>query len=361
MTCLNKTDERLALRLLQKQRTVMRASACCENGFKWFLLAFYDLGASARGEARINYQEARSSMQTGYPKVAIVILNWNGLADTLECLDSLQKIVYPNYVIAVIDNGSKSNDAEIIKKKFGDFVFVIKEEKNLGFTGGCNEGIRWALRSWANYILLLNNDTVVDSNFLKELVKVAQKDVQIGIVGPKILCYEQPNIIVVAGGRINFWTGDTPLIAKNEIDDGRFDYNEEVDFISGAALLIKEETIRRIGLLNELYFAYYEDPEWCTKARKAGFKVVYVSKAKIWHKEDTHMRGPSELSTYYMTRNRFIFMKRNASGLQFIFFSLYFLSTDLILQMKNKLFMRPKLFIAYLKGIHDGLYSLAYK
>ena len=125
-------------------------------------------------------------MKSDSPKVAIVILNWNGLADTLECLDSLQKIVYPNYVVVVIDNGSNGNDAEIIKKKFGDFVFVIEEEKNLGFAGGCNEGIRWALHSGAKYVLLLNNDTVVDPNFLIELVNVAQNDPQIGIVGPKV-------------------------------------------------------------------------------------------------------------------------------------------------------------------------------
>ncbi len=298
-------------------------------------------------------------MQTGCPKVAIIILNWNGLADTLECLYSLQKIVYPNYAVAVIDNGSKGNDAEIIKKKFGSFVFVIKEEKNLGFTGGCNEGIRWALRSGANYILLLNNDTVVDSNFLIELVNVAQNDVQIGIVGPKVFYYDQPNRIVSAGGRINFRTGITPLIGKDEIDDERFDCIKEVDFADGAALLIKEETIRRIGLLNEIYFAYYEETEWCTKARKAGFKVVYVPKARIWHK--AHKKGTSELKLYYyyMTRNRFIFMKRNSSGLQFIIFSLYFLAPDLILHIRIFLFSRPQLFIAYLKGVCNGLYSLA--
>jgi GT2 family glycosyltransferase len=293
----------------------------------------------------------------GSPKVAIVVLNWNGLTDTSECLDSLQKIVYPNYELVVIDNGSMDNDAEIIKKKFGDFVFVIKEEKNLGFTGGCNEGIRWALRSGAKYILLLNNDTVVDSTFLTELVNVAENDKQIGIVGPKILYYKQPKTIWCAGGRINYWTGVTHLIGKNEIDDGRFDCVKEVDFVTGAALLIKEETIRRIGPLNELYFAYFEETEWCVKAREAFFKIVYVPRARVWHK--VYEGRISEIEMYYMTRNRFIFMKRNSSGNQFIVFSIFFLASDLILQMKNMLFMKPKLLIAYLKGIRDGLSSLA--
>ena len=292
-------------------------------------------------------------MQTVCPKIAIVILNWNGLLDTLECLRSIQKISYPNYVVVVIDNGSKGNDAEVIKRKFETSVSTIEEEKNLGFAGGCNMGIRWALHSGANYILLLNNDTIVDPNFLTELVNVFQNDAQIGIVGPKVYYYEQPRRIYTAGGKVNFCTGNTPLIGKNAVDDGQFDNIEEVDYICGCALLIKEETIRSIGLLNEMYFAYYEETDWCTKARNAGFKVVYVPKAKIWHKSPK--TRTSELAMYYMTRNRFLFVKRNSSGFQLIIFNIFFLSTDLILQMKCKLFLTPKLFIAYLKGIRDGL------
>jgi len=296
-------------------------------------------------------------MQAVYPKVVIVILNWNGLADTLECLESLKMIAYPNYVVLVIDNGSKGNDAEIIKQKFGDFVCTIEEEKNLGFAGGSNVGIRWAIQSGAKYVLLLNNDTVVDPDFLMELVNVAQNDVQIGIVGPKVYYYGQPTENATAGGTVNFWTGNTPLIRKSPTEDERFDKIEEVDFVSGCALLIKEETIRKIGLLNEMYFAYYEETDWCTRAKKAGFKVVYVPKAKIWHKIKTKT---SELMMYYMTRNRFLFVKRNSSSFQLIVFTIFFLTTDFIFQMKNKLFLKPKLFIAYLKGIRAGLYALSY-
>ena len=301
-------------------------------------------------------------MQVGYPKIAIVILNWNGLLDTLECLRSIQKIVYPNYMVVVIDNGSKGNDAEIIRKKFGNFVCVIQEEKNLGFAGGSNVGIRWALCSGAKYVLLLNNDTVVDPNFLTELVNISQNDTQIGIVGPKIYYYEQPNRIYSAGGRVNFWTGNAPRIGIREIDDGRFDNIEEVDYVCGCALLIKEKTIKTIGLLSEIYFAYYEETEWCQKARKAGFKVVYVPKARIWHKSHyTKTSSANALTIYYMTRNRFLFVKRNSNALQFVVFNLFFLMTDLLIQMQNKLFMRPKLFVAYLKGIRDGVYSLAHQ
>jgi len=298
-------------------------------------------------------------MQAGLPKVAIVILNWNGLSDTLQCLYSLKRIEYPDFLVAVVDNGSSSNDAEIIGEELGDFVYVIKEEKNLGFGGGCNVGIRWALRSGAEYILLLNNDTIVDPDFLSELISVAQSDVQIGIVGPKVYYYDKPMRIATAGGTVNLWTGSTPLIGQNATDDGRFDNMKEVDFVCGCALLIKKETIKRIGLINEMYFAYYEETEWCLKARKACFKVVYAPKARIWHR--SHDMSANALSVYYMTRNRFLFVKRNSNALQFVVFSLFFPMTDLLVQMKNKLFTRPKLFVAYLKGMRDGVYSLLHQ
>jgi GT2 family glycosyltransferase len=296
-------------------------------------------------------------VQTVYPKVSIVILNWNGLSDTLECLESLKAVAYANFEVLVIDNGSKGNDAEVIKENFGDFVFEIEEKKNLGFAGGCNVGIRWALHSGAKYVLLLNNDTVVDPDFLTELVNVGQSDMQIGIVGSKVYSYGQPERNYTAGGRVNFWTGNTPLVRRTAADDRLFDNVEEVDFVSGCALLIKEQAIRRIGLLCEMYFAYYEETDWCARAKKAGFKVVYVPKSRIWHKTRTKL---SELTMYFMTRNRFLFVKRNSSGVQLVVFNIFFFATDLIFQMKNKLFLTPKLFIAYLKGIRDGLHALSY-
>ncbi len=300
--------------------------------------------------------ESAILMKSDAPKVIIVILNWNGLADTLECLTSLQKVTYPNFAVMVVDNGSRGNDAEIIREKFGAFVSVLTEEKNLGFAGGCNEGIRWALRSGAEYILLLNNDTTVDPNCLKEMVEVAQSDPLIGMVGPKICYYDKPNTILAIGGKVNLWTGITPVIGTDEIDNGQFNCVEEVDFVAGTALLVKAETVRRIGLLDEVYFAYYEETDWCCRARSANLKIIPAPAAKVLHK--THKKS-SELYTYYMTRNRFIFEKRNADGVHFLVFSIYFFASDFILQIKCKTLLKPRLLRAYLKGIRDGLLSLA--
>jgi GT2 family glycosyltransferase len=311
---------------------------------------------------KTNHLDGSSSLKNNLPKVTIVVINWNGLTDTLECLRSIQNLEYPNYNVVVIDNCSKGNDAEIIRSKFGNFVCVIEEEKNLGFAGGNNVGIRWALRNRAKYVLLLNNDTVVDPSFLMELVTISQNDQEIGIVGPKIYYYESPHRIYSAGGKVNLWTGNAPLIGWGENDVGKFENFKEVDYVTGCALLIKEETIKKIGVLNETYFAYYEETEWCLKAKKAGFRVIYVPKARIWHKDPVKKTNKTNaLRIYYMTRNRFIFEKRNSSSFQFGFFALFFLITDLTFKIKDHLFTRPKVLVAYLKGVFDGVSSISHQ
>jgi GT2 family glycosyltransferase len=294
-------------------------------------------------------------LKTSLPKVAIVILNWNGLADTVECLDSLKKVAYPNYEVVVIDNGSRGNDVQTLKEKYRESIIVISNKKNEGFAGGCNIGIKWALENNAAYVFLLNNDTTVSKDFLRELVEVTRNNERIGIVGPKVYYYDRPNSIATAGGKINFWTGNTPLIGRSSIDHGQFDCIKEVDFVSGCALLIKVEAIRKIGMLDERYFAYYEETDLCARAKRGGWQILFVPNARIWHKGERSVKS-KEIPTYYMTRNRFLFMKRNARGFQFPFFIFYFLFTDFILKMEAaKLFRKPKLFNAYIKGAYDGM------
>ena len=138
------------------------------------------------------------------PKVSIIILNWNSLDDTVHCLESLEKITYPNYDIIVVDNGSKGNDAEILREKFKGYIHIIENDKNYGFPEGCNIGMRYALKNSApDYILLLNNDTTVAPDFLAEMVKIAESDPLIGIAGPKIYFYHEPYKIQSVGLQID--------------------------------------------------------------------------------------------------------------------------------------------------------------
>ena len=290
-------------------------------------------------------------MENVRPKVVIVLLNYNGLKDSIECLESLRKTSYGNSTILVVENGSKGNDGDIIKKKFGTSISMIEEKKNLGFVGGCNKGIRWALQSGAKYILLINNDTVVAPDFLEHMVDIAQCDERIGVIGPKVYIYEHPKIIATAGGKVNFWTGNTPLIGRNMVDDGQFDQTIEVDFIMGCCLLIKVEAIKKIGFLDEEYFSYYEETDLCIRVKNAGYKVIYTPQAKIWHKSS---KSNNVLPIYYMTRNRCLFVKKHSTNLQLIFFH-FFLLVDIVYHLEKGLFIKPKFFIAYLKGVFDGL------
>lgn len=224
-----------------------------------------------------------------HPKVIIIILNWNGLEDTIECLESLKKITYPNYEVIVVDNGSEGNDAQVLKERFGDYIQLIQNDKNYGFAEGNNIGIRYALaNSFPEYFLLLNNDTVVAHDFLTELVKTAESDGEIGIVGPKIYYYDfggRKDVIWSAGGKIGLLRPHVSyLIGYNDDDLPKYQAITSVDWIIGAAMLFKSCMIEKLSLLNSEYFFGFEDIEYSIKARKHGFKVVYVPTARIWHK-----------------------------------------------------------------------------
>ena len=295
-------------------------------------------------------------MNSEEPEVAIVILNWNGLEDTVECLESLKRVNYPNYEVVLVDNGSEGNDAEVLRERFGDYIHLIENDRNYGFAEGNNIGMRYALQSSnPDYVLLLNNDTVVDPGFLSELVEVAESDRSIGIVGPKVYYYYEPNRISCAGANIDWWNvGTWPT---NEVDVGQFDSVEEVDWVSGCALLIKRITLDEIGLLYTGYFAYFEETEWCVKCRKAGYKVVYVPHARVWHKVLSTAAKTGGLFLYYMTRNRFLFMKRNSTKMRFLVYFIHFFLWRLMSSTARLLVLQRDLgqLRTFYKGIYDGI------
>ncbi|MBI4708867.1 MAG: glycosyltransferase family 2 protein [Candidatus Portnoybacteria bacterium] len=258
------------------------------------------------------------------PKIIIIVLNWNGLSDTIECIESLKKIDYQNYEIILVDNGSMDNSVAVLKEKFGD-IYLIENRKNLGFAGGNNVGIKYALKNGADFILLLNNDTKVESDFLTKLVKIANNDNKIGIVGPIIFSYDEPEKIYFAGGKVN-WSrtrGEHINFEKKSIsvipakagiqtwmpDQVRHDIYG-VDYITGCCLLIKKEVVEKIGLMSEDYFLYYEDTDWCLRAQRAGYKCVLASQAKIYHKQSKSTGEFSYPYIYYHSRNGLMLCSR---------------------------------------------------
>lgn len=224
--------------------------------------------------------------------IYIILINWNGKADTLACLASLQKITYPNYKIIVVDNASADGSVEAITAQYPT-IEIIRNEKNERFAHANNQGIALALQNNAVFILLLNNDTVVDPAFLDFMVERARREENIGMVGAKIYYADQPNVLWYAGGEISLRKGLIAHIGIREIDSGQFDQGGETGYITGCCLLASRNCIETIGVLDESYFIYTEDADWCWRAKINGFKIWFEPRAKIWHKISSSSGGQS--------------------------------------------------------------------
>jgi hypothetical protein len=209
----------------------------------------------------------------------IIVLNWNGKSDTLRCIDSLARLEYPNFSILVVDNASEDDSVEEIEKRYPG-IEIVENNNNLGYSGGNNVGIAVALDEKADYAILLNNDTIVDPQSISVLVSAMEKDDKIGVAGPKVLWIDQKSRTQSAGLKIRWMTGKTLLIKSDDWDNEDSE-SYDVDGVSGCAIMIRTDIIHKIGNLNETYFAYWEEIEFCTRAKRAGYRVVCVPNAKI--------------------------------------------------------------------------------
>jgi GT2 family glycosyltransferase len=247
------------------------------------------------------------------PSVTSVILNWNNASDTIECLESVSRMSYPNCRTLVVDNGSTDDSVARIRAAW-PAVELLELGGNLGYAEGNNVGIRHALDHRAEYVFVLNNDTLVSSDVMTRLVEVMETDSRIGMAGPKVYCTD-PADRIFAEGSLVLWNrglikhrgmlqGDTP---------GRTAV-ESVDFLVGCGMLVRRALIEEVGLLDPQYYLNYEDVEWSVRARRSGFRVLYVPKAVIWHKVSATLGRASAANTYYMTRNALRFFWRNAPG-----------------------------------------------
>ena len=252
-----------------------------------------------------------------FPSVYAIIVNWNGKADTLECLSSLAKVrnKYQLLSVVVVDNGSTDGSIREIKVKF-PWVHCIDEGKNLGFSGGNNIGISYAEEKKAEYIWLLNNDTVVDTDVLSLLSSF--QDTSVGAAGSKIYFYkgyefhknryqqkDLGHVLWYAGGIIDWKNMLASHRGVDEVDKGQYESEMKTDFITGCSFFIRTSVIKQVGLLDESYFMYMEDLDYSLRIQRLGLKTVYNPASVLWHKNASSSGGSgSRLHEYYQTRNR---------------------------------------------------------
>lgn len=253
-----------------------------------------------------------------YPCVITVILNTNRRDDTLECLESLYRSTYPNQQVIVLDNASLDGSATAIRERFPQAI-IIELSRNLGYAGNNNVGIEEAIRRGADWIFVLNEDTILAPDCIERLVIVGEEDARIGMVGPLVYHYDEPEIIQSAGGKLDAnWTA--LHIGQNEPDAGQYRASRDVDWVSGCAVLVRRKTIEEIGALDERFFYYWEETDWCTRAREHDWRVVHVPQARLWHKGVQRDYQPSPNVTYYATRNRLLFLRKHHAPLKVWFF-----------------------------------------
>ena len=243
------------------------------------------------------------------PFVVTIILNTNRCEDTLACLKSLEQTTYKNHKVLVLDNYSTDGSIDAIGENF-PHVQIVPLQDNFGYAGNNNVGIEMALKQGADWVFILNEDTIVDSDCISLLVANGESNMQIGMLGPMVYHYNEENVIQSAGGKMSkFWDGYH--LGQNEIDQGQFVQPHNVDWISGCAIMVRQTLIENIGMIDEDFFYYWEETEWCLRVREAGWEIQHVPAAKIWHKGVQRNYSPKPIVTYYNTRNHLFMLSKH--------------------------------------------------
>lgn len=242
------------------------------------------------------------------PLVSIVTINYKQAETTNQLLESLQDISYPNFETIVLDNNSGADNINRIKTQYRNVKLICNLE-NLGFSGANNVGIK---ASSGEFVLLLNNDTEVDPGFLEPMVELLSNEPLIGAVSPKIKYFNNPGIIQYAGfSKMNRFTLRMHGIGSKKPDNKKYDQLKETPYAHGCAMLVRREVINNVGMMPEEYFLYYEEHDWSESIRKSGYSIYYQPQSVVYHKESVSVQKQSELKTYYINRNRILFMRRN--------------------------------------------------
>ena len=259
------------------------------------------------------------------PLVSIITVNYNQELLTCALLDSIRRQDFRNLEVIVVDNGSAQRPERIIEQ-YPEVVFV-RSSRNLGFAGGNNIGLS---RATGDYLFLVNNDTELTYNCIAQLVHFAGNTPGAGIVSP-LICYPPPPTVIQYAGmtQVDPFTGRNRTIGAGEVNRGQFDMPRQTAYAHGAAMFMSSDVLKAVGPMREDYFLYYEELDWCERIRRAGYGVWVEPRACVWHKESSTVKSLGPVKTYYLSRNRILFMRRNFSGWQFAVFILFLMAVVL--------------------------------
>ncbi|VYU30775.1 N-acetylglucosaminyl-diphospho-decaprenol L-rhamnosyltransferase [Clostridium tertium] len=282
-------------------------------------------------------------------KVAIILVNYNGEKYNEECINSILKSTYKNYEIIVIDNNSTDNSVKLLEEKFNSDIKIIMSDSNLGFSGANNLGIKYALNNGFDYVMLLNNDTIIESDMIELMIDASDSKY---VISPKIYYYDNKNIIWSAGGGMNWIKGLPIQYGINELDSYENNKKKNIEFATGCCILIPIECIEKIGLMSEEYFLYYEDTDYCVRMIRSGYEIYFEPKAVMYHKVSASTGGEkSKTYWYYMIRNRLLFNKKFNEKI--FSYRLYFFLTTSVKLFKY-LFKRERV---KLEGTINGIFD----
>lgn len=257
------------------------------------------------------------------PLVVTVVLNWNNFEDTAECLDSLAETEYERHEVVVVDNHSTDESPERIREEF-PWIHFHQTDYNGGYAYGNNAGIKAALDIGADYVFLLNNDTVIAPDTIRNLVDPLEADDEVGIVAPMIYYYNQANTIQACGSMMDVWRANATARGHRESDTGQFDEPARVNHANGAAVMIDRAVFDEVGFLDEEYGYYTEDLDFSYRATKAGFVIVAVPGATVQHKVSASTESKSPFVAYYAVRSKLIFAHKHVSIHHLLPFTLYY-------------------------------------
>ncbi len=268
--------------------------------------------------------------------VSIITVNYNQPQVTIELLKSIKKFHQPEEIeLIVVDNGSTENNEFLFKEVYPTLIF-IRSDINLGFAGGNNLGIDVAK---GEFLFLINNDTEITAELIKTLVNELNSNSLIGLISPLILYFEDKELVQYAGFTpLNYVTARNACIGQFDKNSGQYNHiNEETGFIHGAAMMCRKKDLEKAGKMEENYFLYYEELDWCEKFKRLGKKMWFCGKTAIYHKESISVGKDSPVKTFFMTRNRMLFIRRNTNLINMTLFYFYYV-----------LIACPKMSIAYL-------------